>query len=57
MAEVYPELERVVECRFFAGLSEAETAEALNISERTVRRDWTKSKTLLLRMMEGEATA
>jgi RNA polymerase sigma factor (TIGR02999 family) len=30
----------IVECRFFAGYSEAETAEALGISERTVRRNW-----------------
>jgi RNA polymerase sigma factor (TIGR02999 family) len=33
-------LARVVECRFFAGLSEDETAEALGISPRTVGRDW-----------------
>jgi len=33
-------LARVVECRFFAGLSEDETAEALDISPRTVERDW-----------------
>lgn len=53
LAEFSRRLVQVVECRFFAGLSEAETAEALNISERTVRRDWTKSRTLLLRMMDG----
>jgi RNA polymerase sigma factor (TIGR02999 family) len=33
-------LARVVECRFFAGLTEDETAEALDISPRTVARDW-----------------
>jgi RNA polymerase sigma factor (TIGR02999 family) len=33
-------LARVVECRFFAGLSEVETAEALGVSQRTVARDW-----------------
>ena len=33
-------LARVVECRFFAGLSEDETAEALGVSVRTVARDW-----------------
>jgi RNA polymerase sigma factor (TIGR02999 family) len=33
-------LARVVECRFFAGLSEDETAEALGVSARTVARDW-----------------
>lgn len=38
---------RVVECRFFAGLSEAETALALGVTERTVQRDWVKAKALL----------
>jgi RNA polymerase sigma factor (TIGR02999 family) len=33
-------LARVVECRFFAGLTEEETAETLHISQRTVARDW-----------------
>ena len=33
--------------RYFAGLSEAETAEALGVSERTVQRDWTKARLLL----------
>lgn len=33
-------LARVVECRFFAGLTEEETAAALGVSSRTVRRDW-----------------
>lgn len=40
-------LARVVECRYFAGLTDAETAEALGASERTVRRDWTKAKLVL----------
>ncbi|MEO5596250.1 MAG: ECF-type sigma factor [Lysobacteraceae bacterium] len=42
-----PRLAQVVECRFFAGFSEVETAEALDISERTVRRDWLKAKAWL----------
>ena len=42
-----PRLAQVVECRFFAGFSEPETAEALAISERTVRRDWLKAKAWL----------
>src|SRR5687768_9936330 len=33
-------LARVVECRFFAGLTEAETAEALGVSQSTAARDW-----------------
>jgi RNA polymerase sigma factor (TIGR02999 family) len=40
-------LARVVECRFFGGMTEQETAEALNITERTVRRDWIKARGLL----------
>jgi RNA polymerase sigma factor (TIGR02999 family) len=34
----------VVECRFFGGYSEEETAEALGITDRTVRRDWVRAK-------------
>jgi RNA polymerase sigma factor (TIGR02999 family) len=37
----------VVECRFFAGFSEEETAAALGLSDRTVRRDWIKARALL----------
>lgn len=37
-------LGRVVECRFFGGLTEEETAAALGITDRTVRRDWTKAR-------------
>jgi RNA polymerase sigma factor (TIGR02999 family) len=44
LAGVNPRLARVVECRFFAGLTEIETGEALGITERTVRRDWTKAR-------------
>jgi RNA polymerase sigma factor (TIGR02999 family) len=40
-------LVRVVECRYFAGLTELETAAALGTSERTVRRDWVKAKLVL----------
>lgn len=39
---------RVVECLFFGGLTEAETATALGLSERTVRREWTKARAWLL---------
>jgi len=35
---------RVVECRFFGGLSEAETAAALGISQRTVAREWVTAR-------------
>ncbi|MGB3377424.1 MAG: ECF-type sigma factor [Allopontixanthobacter sediminis] len=42
-----PELEPVVECRFFAGLTVEETAQALNRSVRTVERQWTRARTYL----------
>ena len=35
---------RVVECRYFAGLTDEETAEALGVTSRTVRRDWVKAR-------------
>jgi RNA polymerase sigma factor (TIGR02999 family) len=38
---------RVVECRFFAGLSEAETAEALGLSRSTVQREWRRAQAWL----------
>lgn len=47
-----PRLARVVECRYFAGLDEEETAAALEVTSRTVRRDWVKARGLLRRMLE-----
>jgi RNA polymerase sigma factor (TIGR02999 family) len=44
LATVDERLSRVVECRYFGGLTEAETAEALGITERTVQRDWRKAR-------------
>jgi len=44
-----PELARLVTLRFFAGLTSADTAQALGISERTVRRDWKLAKAWLAR--------
>lgn len=40
-------LARIIECRFFAGLSEEETAEALGSSRRTVQRDWARARAWL----------
>jgi RNA polymerase sigma-70 factor, ECF subfamily len=44
-----PRQAKVVELRYFGGLSEEETAEVLKISARTVRRDWDFSKSWLMR--------
>jgi hypothetical protein len=43
-----------VECRYFAGLTEPETAAALATSERTVRRDWVKAKVVLRELIGAE---
>jgi RNA polymerase sigma factor (TIGR02999 family) len=51
LARIDPRLSRVVECRFFAGLTEEETAGTLGITARTVRRDWTKAKGWLHRIL------
>ena len=47
-----PRLARVVECRFFGGLGEAEVATALGVTVRTVQRDWAKARMLLRRALE-----
>ena len=49
LAVVDERTSRVVELRFFGGLSVDETAEVLNVSRETVKRDWTFAKMWLLR--------
>ena len=44
MAQVEPRFAKIIECRFFVGLTEVDTAAALGVSERTVRRDWLKAR-------------
>jgi RNA polymerase sigma factor (TIGR02999 family) len=46
-----PRAAKVVELRFFAGLSVADTARALEISERTVAREWNVARAWLARRM------
>jgi RNA polymerase sigma factor (TIGR02999 family) len=55
LAGMNERLSRVVECRFFGGLTEEETAEALSVTERTVRRDWVKARAWLYGAMHEEA--
>lgn len=52
LSQLNERLTRVVECRFFAGLSLAETAEALGVTRKTVQRDWLKAQALLKRELD-----
>jgi len=52
LAAVEPRLARVVDCRFFGGMSDTEIAEALDVTVRTVQRDWIKARMLLRRALE-----
>ena len=47
LRDVDPRQAQVVECRFFGGMTEDETAEALGIGVRTAKRDWAKAKVWL----------
>jgi RNA polymerase sigma factor (TIGR02999 family) len=47
-------LARVVELRFFAGLTEPQIARVLDVTDRTVRRDWLKARVLLLSLLEDK---
>jgi RNA polymerase sigma factor (TIGR02999 family) len=49
MAKIAPRQAKVVELRYFGGLTEDETAEAMQSSPRTVRRDWQFAKAWLMR--------
>jgi RNA polymerase sigma-70 factor, ECF subfamily len=52
-----PELARIVELRFFGGLTVEETAEQLDSSPATIKRRWTLAKAWLLRELEGRRPA
>jgi RNA polymerase sigma factor (TIGR02999 family) len=53
LARITPRLADVVECRFFAGYGEEETAAALGVSLRTAQRDWLKARAWLFRELGG----
>ena len=48
-----PRLAKVVEMRYFGGYTEQEVAEALGLTERTVRRDWDKARLLLMAALKS----
>jgi RNA polymerase sigma factor (TIGR02999 family) len=54
LAAMNPRQSQIVELRYFGGLSEEETAEALKISTRTVRRDWSLARAWLYRELSKE---
>jgi len=54
LKSVEPRQAQVVECRFFGGMTEEETAEALGIGLRTVKRDWARAKLWLQRAIGPE---
>jgi len=56
LARIDPRKARVVELRFFGGLSVDESAEVLEVSEETVTRDWRMAKTWLFRELTRRAT-
>ena len=56
LAKVDERKSRVIEMRFFGGLSVQETAEALHVSPETVMRDWKIAKAWLLRELRGADT-
>ena len=52
-----PRQRQVVECRFFGGMDDGEIAEALGVTDRTVRRDWVKARAWLNRWLHQDRTA
>jgi RNA polymerase sigma factor (sigma-70 family) len=52
LEKLAPRQARMVELRFFAGLSDQESAEALNVSVGTVRRDWSLAEAWLFRELK-----
>ena len=51
LAKLEPALARLVEMRFFGGMTEPEIAEALGVSQRSVSREWQKARALLLTLI------
>jgi RNA polymerase sigma factor (TIGR02999 family) len=55
LEEIDARMVRVVECRYFAGLNEQETADALDTSVRTVQREWFKARAWLREQLATDA--
>ena len=53
LGEADPDLARIVEWRFFGGLSVEEVGDAMGVSPRTVKRDWRKARAFLYQTIRG----
>ena len=53
LAQIDPRLSRVVECRYFGGMSVEEAADALHVSPATIKRDWSVARAWLTRELQG----
>jgi RNA polymerase sigma factor (TIGR02999 family) len=57
LEDLDPRMGKIVEMRFFAGMSVEEVAEALGVSERTVKRDWRTARAFLHRELASEPSS
>ena len=57
LTRLYPDQGRLVELRFFGGLTIEETGEAMGLSPATVKRQWTVARAWLLHNLNGDATS
>jgi RNA polymerase sigma-70 factor (ECF subfamily) len=55
LATIDPQQVRIVELRFFAGLTVEETAEVVGVSESTIKREWSVARAWLLREIRGQS--
>jgi RNA polymerase sigma factor (TIGR02999 family) len=53
LEQIDPRLSRVVECRYFGGMSVEEAADALHVSPATIKRDWSVARAWLNRELQG----
>ncbi len=53
LARLEPRLAQVVEMRYFCGMTDTEIAQALGLTDRTVRRDWEKARLLLAHALKA----
>lgn len=54
LAQLDPRMAELVQCRYFAGYTEVQTAQALGMSERSLRREWVKAKAWLYRELQPD---